>query len=110
MDATDSHRDQDSQEEQDNQASCFAVIISNPVSGFVPHQTGRLHDTLAFMRSHGWRAELWFTHGPGHGSELACKAVEQHADMVIAAGGDGTINDIIQGLVGSESVKDTVTT
>jgi len=103
MDATDSHRDQDSQEEQDNQASYFAVIIANPVSGFVPQQTGRLHDTLAFMRSHGWRAELWFTQGPGDGSELARKAVEQQADMVIAAGGDGTINDIIQGLVGSET-------
>lgn len=102
-DATDSHHDQDSSEEQESLNSCFAVVIANPTSGFMPLQAGRLQDTLTFLRSHGWRVDLWFTQGPGDGSELACKAVEQHADIVIAAGGDGTINDIIQGLVGSET-------
>ena len=105
-DATDLHHDQDSseeQEKQEGQSSCFAVIIANPTSGFIPVQAGRLQDTLAFLQSHGWRVDLWYTQGPGDGSELARKAVEQGADIVIAAGGDGTINDIIQGLVGSET-------
>jgi diacylglycerol kinase (ATP) len=105
-DATDSHHNQVSSEEQEKQEglnSCFAVIIANPASGFMPVQAGRMQDTLTFLRSHGWRVDLWFTQGPGDGSELARKAVEQHADIVIAAGGDGTINDIIQGLVGSET-------
>ena len=106
-DATDSHHNQDSSEEQEKQEgllnSCFAIIIANPTSGFMPVQAGRMQDTLTFLRSHGWRVDLWFTQGPGDGSELARKAVEQHADIVIAAGGDGTINDIIQGLVGSET-------
>jgi YegS/Rv2252/BmrU family lipid kinase len=105
-DATDSHHNQDSPQEQEKQEglnSCFAIVIANPTSGFMPVQAGRMQDTLTFLRSHGWRVELWVTQGPGDGSELARKAVEQHANIVIAAGGDGTINDIIQGLVGSET-------
>jgi len=104
--ATDSHHNQDSPQEQakkDEWTVCFAVIIANPTSGFMPLQMGRLHDTLVFLRSLGWRVELRYTQGPGDGTELARRAVEQRADMVIAVGGDGTINDIIQGLVGSET-------
>jgi diacylglycerol kinase (ATP) len=81
----------------------FAVIIANPTSGFFPHHTHRVNETLAFLRHSGWKAELWFTRGPGDGQSLARKAVEQNATMVIAAGGDGTINEIIQGLAGSET-------
>ncbi|HEU0000301.1 MAG TPA: diacylglycerol kinase family protein [Ktedonobacteraceae bacterium] len=104
--ATDSHHNQDSPQEQvkeDERTVCYAVIIANPTSGFMPLQMGRLHDTLTFLRSLGWRVELRYTQGPGDGTELARRAVEEQADMVIAAGGDGTINDIIQGLVGSET-------
>ena len=81
----------------------YAVIIANPMSGFLLHHRHRVQETLAFLRTHGWRAELWFTQGPGQGRELARKAVEQQAAMVIAAGGDGTINEVIQALVGSET-------
>jgi YegS/Rv2252/BmrU family lipid kinase len=105
--AADSHHHHHQNISQQNkervQYSCFAVIIANPVSGFWHLHASRLHETLAFLREHGWRAELWHTRGPGDGGVLARKAVEQGADMVIAAGGDGTINDIIQGLVGSET-------
>jgi diacylglycerol kinase (ATP) len=83
----------------------FAVIIANPTSGsgVFPHNAHHLHETLSFLRSHGWRAELCYTQGPGHAQRLARKAVEQKADVVIAAGGDGTINEIIQALAGSET-------
>lgn len=84
----------------------FAVIIANPASGFLPHYTHQAHrfdETLAYLRSHGWRAELWYTQAAGEAEQLARKAVAQKADIVIAAGGDGTINEIIQGLVGSET-------
>ena len=83
----------------------YAVIIANPTSGsaIFPHNAHHLHETLSFLRSHGWRAELYYTQGPGHAQRLASKAVEQKADVVIAAGGDGTINEIIQALAGSET-------
>ncbi|HLX55782.1 MAG TPA: diacylglycerol kinase family protein [Ktedonobacteraceae bacterium] len=94
--ALDSHSDQ-------GQVTRFAVIIANPASGFLPQQMHRLHETLAFLHAEGWKADLWLTHGPGDGQTLARKAVEQGAGMVIAAGGDGTINNIIQALAGSET-------
>lgn len=83
----------------------YAVIIANPNSGsgVFLHNANHLHETLSFLRSHGWRAELCYTQGPGHAQRLAGKAVEQKADLVIAAGGDGTINEIIQALAGSET-------
>lgn len=83
----------------------FAIIIVNPASGSggLPHHSRHLHETLTFLRAHGWRADLWYTHAAGEGEQLARKAVELKANMVIAAGGDGTINEIIQGLAGSET-------
>jgi YegS/Rv2252/BmrU family lipid kinase len=83
----------------------FAVIIANPASGNVgfPHQNRNFDETLAFLRDQGWKAELWYTQVAGDGEKLARKAVKQHVNLVIAAGGDGTINEIIQGLAGSET-------
>ena len=83
----------------------FAIIIANPASGsggFLHHHH-HLHETLTFLRGHGWRVDLWYTHAPGDGEQLARKAAGQKANLVIAAGGDGTINEIIQGLAGSET-------
>lgn len=83
--------------------SFFAVIIANPASGVFPHHTHHLDETVVFLREHGWRVDLWYTHAPGDGEQLARKAVAQHANLVIAAGGDGTINELIQALAGTET-------
>jgi YegS/Rv2252/BmrU family lipid kinase len=104
--STDSQHNQHIPEEQETekgQRAHSAVIIANPVSGVLPVQAHRLHETLTFLQSHGWQVELWYTQAPGDGSNLARKAVDQGMDIVIAAGGDGSINDIIQGLVGTKT-------
>ncbi len=41
--------------------------------------------------------------GPGHGTELARQAHESGADRVISAGGDGTLNAVAAGLVGTDT-------
>ncbi len=81
----------------------FAVIIANPTAGGYLFHAHHLDETLAFLSQHGWSAELWFTRERGDARRLAHEAVVQKADMVIAAGGDGTINEIIQELAGSET-------
>lgn len=81
----------------------FAIIIANPASGAFPPHTHHFDEALAILHNHGWRVDLWYTNARGEGEKLARKAVEQKANLVIAAGGDGTINEIIQGLAGSET-------
>jgi len=44
------------------------------------------------------RAEVVVTRGPGHATELAREAVEGGADIVAAVGGDGTCNEVVNGL------------
>jgi diacylglycerol kinase (ATP) len=80
-----------------------AVLIANPTSGsYIYHET-QITDTISFLHQHGWQASLQLTHGAGDASRLAREAVAQHIDVVIAVGGDGTINEIIQELAGSET-------
>jgi YegS/Rv2252/BmrU family lipid kinase len=82
---------------------CSAVIIANPTSGGLPNHTHEYQETVAFLREQGWQVELWLTDGPGAAQKLAQRAVEQRVAVAIAAGGDGTINEVIQGLAGSET-------
>jgi diacylglycerol kinase (ATP) len=90
--------------QKDSLSSQFrAVIIANPKSGGFPRNADRLNETLTFLREKGWKAELWLTKACGHARQLACEAVRQKANLVIAAGGDGTINEIIQELAQSET-------
>jgi len=42
------------------------------------------------------------TTGPGHAGEIARRAVDRGADLILVAGGDGTINEAVNGMVHSE--------
>ena len=58
----------------------------------------RVLDMLAYT---GVRLQLAETQHAGHATELARQAVRQGARLVVAAGGDGTIADVANGLAGS---------
>ncbi len=47
--------------------------------------------------------KIYYTQYAGHGAELAKKAVNKKVDIVIAVGGDGTINEIAGSLVNTSS-------
>lgn len=80
-----------------------AIMIANPTSGSYIQYIYQLEEALSFLRYHGWQVELKLTQAAGDAQRLAREAVEQHIDVVIAVGGDGTINEIIQALAGSET-------
>lgn len=51
---------------------------------------------------------LWPTHRPGHAAELAAAAAREGFDPIIAAGGDGTVNEVVDGLAGVPGALDAV--
>jgi YegS/Rv2252/BmrU family lipid kinase len=61
----------------------------------------RLDSAVRILREAGPHIELIATAGPQTAGELARKAVDAGCDLILAAGGDGTINEAVNGIVGS---------
>jgi YegS/Rv2252/BmrU family lipid kinase len=77
------------------------LIVINPISG--PARRGRARDRLHVATSTlerlGVRAEVRLTERAGHARELAQAAVASGVGLVIAWGGDGTINEVGRAIV-----------
>jgi len=79
-----------------------AVIIFNPTAGRRRHKrVEQLHEARRVLREAGVHAEMAPTSGPGSATAQARAAVAHNADLVIASGGDGTINEVVNGLANS---------
>ena len=75
-------------------------VILNPKSG--GGRAGRLRDEIVHeLGRRGLTCELHETKAPGHAVQLARDAVQKGASIVAAAGGDGTIHDVANGLLRS---------
>src|SRR5688572_30916220 len=68
-------------------------IIMNPAAGSAG-QAAALRERVATFPE----ITLTETDSAGHAQELARDAVTSGCDLVVAAGGDGTINEVVQGL------------
>lgn len=71
-----------------------AVIIGNRAAGRSGNEQ-RMQRCAKALRSYGYEAEIWPTEYPEHATELATLAGD---GLIVAAGGDGTINEVINGL------------
>jgi diacylglycerol kinase (ATP) len=77
-----------------------SMLIVNPEAG--PRDVRReLPAVLSHLEDHGWQTSLYWTHRPGEATDLARQAAHQDLNAVFAVGGDGTINEIINGLAES---------
>jgi len=73
-------------------------IIYNPVAdkGSAFKHLPKVQELLC---EKGFNYDLVLTQGPGHAQILSQQAAEEGRDLVVAAGGDGTVNETINGLM-----------
>ena len=79
-------------------------FIFNPRSGHNAKNPYLLERTRAFIRERSLDADVVLTERPRHATELARRAVDEGCKLVVAIGGDGTLNETAAGLVGTDAV------
>ncbi|WP_417317435.1 diacylglycerol/lipid kinase family protein [Emcibacter sp.] len=75
------------------------AVIFNPGSG--RRNLRKLNRVIGNLRQAGCELTLLETTHPGHAVELARDTIKDHPDVIVAAGGDGTLNEVLNGLYGS---------
>jgi diacylglycerol kinase (ATP) len=80
------------------------LLLYNPLSG---RRQGRrvneVESAQAVLRASGVDTVSAATAGPGEAVEQVKQAIREGCDTVFACGGDGTVHDVVQGLVGSDA-------
>lgn len=76
------------------------LFIVNPISGG-KKKTGFEKRALAELDAAVYDARFAITDYPGHAQELARQAISEGVDIVVAVGGDGTINEVASALNGT---------
>lgn len=79
-----------------------AVVIYNPYAGRLARREHLLQRTIEELGSQGMRTRLIPTTGPNTAADIAREAIAGGADLIIAAGGDGTVNEVANGVIGTE--------
>lgn len=79
-------------------------FIFNPRSGHNAKNPHLLERARAFIRERSLDADVMLTERPRHATELARRAVADGCGLVVAIGGDGTLNEVAAGLVGTPAV------
>jgi len=81
-----------------------AVLISNPKTGrYSSRRATPIQELAAYLESLGVEVDLRLTTGPGDAARIAAQVANNGSTDVIVAGGDGTINEAIQGLAGTNA-------
>jgi diacylglycerol kinase (ATP) len=78
------------------------AVIFNPYAGRTRQRQVAIDRFAHLLRVAGVTVDVLPTHAPNHATDLAHKAVALGADLVVAYGGDGTMNEVLQALVGTE--------
>ncbi len=81
-----------------------ATLLYNPLSGRRrKHRLADVEAVLSVLRGAGVEASLAPTRGASDAMDQTRQAIAEGCDAVFACGGDGTIHDVLQGLVGSNA-------
>src|SRR5690349_3109154 len=89
--------------QQTAQEPIRALIVFNPGAGQAGAAEQDIQAARDVWREHGWQVDLHPTAKPGDATRIASEAARQGYHVVVAAGGDGTVNEVINGLAGTRT-------
>src|SRR3990172_12451645 len=79
-----------------------AVVIVTPAAHNLPARK-RLQEADRWLRERGWGVEWLETREPRQATGLAARAAERGVPLLFVCGGDGTLNEAVNGLAFSET-------
>lgn len=79
-----------------------ALIIHNPSSGMNNHRAA-LDAAMEALRALAWQVDARETQGGGDATRFARQAAEEKLDAVFALGGDGTLNEVANGVLNTQT-------
>ena len=82
-------------------------VIVNPAAG-AGKSAKKWPHIMALLKSLGLDFEHDVTEAPGHATELARSAAEKGCQLVVSVGGDGTINEVVNGLYDANALENVV--
>jgi len=80
-----------------------AILLYNPAAGRIRHRPAMVDEAFDALERTAGEMTLVATEGPGTAGRQAAEAVRAGADLVLVAGGDGTVNEALQGLAGTRA-------
>ena len=76
-------------------------LVINKFAGHRKKYSTAVNQVVSVLQEYGCEVEYLYTNYPGHATELASTAVNNGFELVVAVGGDGTVNEVAQGLIGT---------
>jgi YegS/Rv2252/BmrU family lipid kinase len=76
------------------------ILIANPVA--LKASDKKVAMASYYLQSKGHEVEVLFSDKRGDAEELARKSLYRRPSLIIAAGGDGTFNEVVNGIAGAE--------
>ena len=71
-------------------------LIANPVAG--RNAEAMIHHAHQHLLKRGVKVELFLTHGRGDAEQCVAQAEAGSFDRIVVAGGDGTVNEVVNGM------------
>jgi diacylglycerol kinase (ATP) len=76
------------------------ILIANPTAQKASDK--KVATASYYLQSKGYEVEVLYTHKRGDAEDLARESLRRVPSLIIPAGGDGTFNEVVNGIAGSE--------